>query len=129
MIHRFFAISITLLSVFSLTAQDRTWDDIEVLLKNGSSKELVKFCGNTVTMKMNGQNNTYSKPEAENRLREFFSNNPPTNFSYVHQGASTEGLKYSIGKYSMKDGSFRVVMFLKEKAEGFQLESISLTKE
>lgn len=110
-------------------AQEQTWEDIEVLLRNGSARELMKFCGNTITMKIDGKNDTYSRPNAETTLRSFFSSNPPTNFSYVHHGSSNEGLNYSIGKYTMREGSYRVVMFLKQKPTGFQLESISLTKE
>ncbi|MEL7006800.1 MAG: DUF4783 domain-containing protein, partial [Bacteroidota bacterium] len=95
----------------------------------GSARELMRFCGNQLTLKVDGKNTTYSKSDAEVQLRSFFGSNPPSNFSYVHQGASSEGLKYSIGKYSMKTGSYRVVMFLKEKTGGYQLESISLTRE
>ncbi len=125
-------ITAIVLSLFLITvasAQDKTWQDISLLLRNGSSKELMKFCGAQLTLKMDGSNATFSRADAESKLRKFFLDNPPTNFSFVHQGSSAEGLKYSIGKYSIRGGSYRVVMFLKEKSGSYLLESISLTKE
>lgn len=119
--------------IFSLVlvgnSQDQVLEDIGTSLKNGSARELIRFCGNTVIIKMNGSNSSYQKTEAESVLRNFFQTNPPTNFSYIHQGSSSEGLKYCIGKYSVSNGSYRVVLLLKEKATGFQLDTITLTKE
>ncbi|MEM9328322.1 MAG: DUF4783 domain-containing protein [Bacteroidota bacterium] len=110
-------------------AQDRDIEDIGVSLRNGSARELVKFCGSSVILKMNGETATYRKAEAEEKLRTFFLNNPPEDFNYIHQGSSSEGLKYCIGKYVVNNGAFRVVLLLKQQTDGFLLDTITLTEE
>jgi len=110
-------------------AQDEDIEDIGISLRNGSARELVKFCGNTVTLKMDGETVTYRKAEAEEKLRTFFLDNPPEDFNYIHQGSSSEGLKYCIGKYMVNNGAFRVVLLLKQNTDSFRLDTITLTKE
>lgn len=114
------------MAVFS---QDRVISDISVALKASSAKELVKYCGPKIEIKIDGANNTYSKPQAEAVLRDFFQKNSAENFTVIHQGASPEGLKYAIGKYQMKQGSYRIVMFLKKGDEVFQIDRITFSKE
>ncbi len=109
--------------------QDQDIEDIGVSLRNGSARELVKFCGSSVILKLEGETTTYRKAQAEEQLRAFFLDNPPVDFNYIHQGSSTEGLKYCIGRYVVNNGAFRVVLLLKQDDDGFQLDTITLTKE
>lgn len=110
-------------------AQDKVLEDIGVAIKNGSAKEFIKFCADPLTIKLNNSSNSYAKAQAEGQLRQFFQNNPPSNFSYVHQGSSREGLRYCIGKYTMKKGSYRVVLLIKQQGSNYLVYQITLTKE
>lgn len=111
------------------TGQDKILEDIGVSLKNGSARELIKFCADPMTIKLDDSGVSYSKNQAESRLRQFFQENPPTNFAYIHQGSSREGLRYCIGKYSMKQGSYRVVLLIKQQGANYLVDQITLTKE
>ncbi len=118
------------LLVHSMTmAQDKVLEDIGVSLKNGSARELIKFCSDPLTIKLNNSSNSYTKAQAEGQLRQFFQDNPPSNFSYIHQGSSREGLRYCIGKYTMKSGSYRVVLLIKQQGSNYLVDQITLTKE
>lgn len=110
-------------------SQDKVLEDIGVSLKNGSARELIKFCADPLTIKLNNSSNSFAKTQAEGQLRQFFQDNPPTNFSYIHQGSSREGLRYCIGKYSMKQGSYRVVLLIKQQGSDYRVDQITLTKE
>ena len=68
--------------------------------------------------------------QAEVILKDFFQKNPPKGFTYVHQGSSSEGqIKYNIGNYAMAEGSYRVVMVIKNIRGQFKIETINFSKE
>lgn len=114
--------------LFSQGNQDGTISDIGTALKAGSAKELINFCNKTVEIKINGESSNYSKTQAEEVLKKFFLKNPPKEFTYIHQGTS-EGLKYTIGRYSYEGGAFRVVMFIKKIGDNYLIDTLNFSKE
>ena len=116
------------LTLFFSPIQEETVKDIGTALKAGSSKELIKFCNQTVEIKINGESSNYSKAQAEVILKDFFSKNPPKNFVYIHQGAS-QGLKYTIGRYTHENGAFRVVMFIKKIDDKYLIDTLNFSQE
>ena len=109
--------------------QDETVKDIGTAIKAGSAKELIKFCNNTIEIKIDGESSNYSRAQAEVILRNFFSNTPPKNFSYIHQGSSPEGLKYAIGRYTHADGAYRVVMVIKKIEDKYLIDTLNFSQE
>ncbi|SNS47730.1 protein of unknown function [Ekhidna lutea] len=122
----------TLILIFTLLlypTQDETMKDIGTAMKAGSSKELIKFCNNTVEIKINGESSNYSRSQAEVILRDFFNKNSPKSFTYIHQGSSPEGLKYTIGRYTHNDGAYRVVMFIKKIGDNYLIDTLNFSQE
>lgn len=115
-------------SMILFPVQDEVMKDIGTAMKAGSSKELIKFCNNTVEIKINGESSNYSKAQAEVILREFFTKNAPTNFVYIHQGSS-EGLKYTIGRYTHSSGAHRVVMIIKKIGDKYLIDTLNFSQE
>lgn len=109
--------------------QDEILANISTAMKAGSSKELIKYCNANMEIKMDGKTSNYSVAQAEVILKDFFLKNPPKGFQYIHQGASPEGLKYTIGTYSVDGGKFRVVMVIKKVKEEFKIDTINFSKE
>lgn len=110
-------------------SQDETVKNIGTAIKAGSSKELIKFCNETVEIKINGESSNYSKAQAEVILRNFFTKNPPKNFTYIHQGSAPEGLKYNIGRYTHENGAYRVVMFIKKIGDKYLIDTLNFSQE
>ena len=108
---------------------DGTIREIGTALKTGSSKELIKYCNNTVEIKIDGESSNYSQAQAEVVLKNFFAKNPAKNFSYIHQGSSPEGLKYNIGRYSHNQGTYRVVMFIKKIGDNYLIDTLNFSRE
>lgn len=119
----------TLSLMFALQGQDAVLVDISTAMKAGSSRELIKYCNNNLEIKMDGKTSNYSISQAEVVLRDFFLNNPPKGFSYIHQGASPEGLKYTIGTYQTEQARYRVVMVIKNVNDQFKIDTINLSRE
>lgn len=113
----------------NVTAQGDVIDNVKTAIKTGSSKELGKYFGSTVDLNFNGEKSSYSRSQAEFVLRDFFKNNPPLNFEYIHQGASKQGMKYVIGKYSIKNGSFRIWILFKKSNDNFYVDTIDFTRD
>ena len=109
--------------------QDTIIDDIGTALSSASAKEIIKYCVDRVEIQIDGDQTVYSKPQAEVVLRDFFNKNVGKGFIYVHQGSSPEGLKYTIGNYSIENGSYRVYMLLKKTGEDYLIDTISFTRE
>jgi hypothetical protein len=106
-----------------------TFRNIEIAMKAGSARELVKLFNDTVELKIDGDISNYSRNQSEVVLRKFFQQHPARNFSYIHQGSSPEGLRYAIGKYEFDGGSYRVVMFLKEADGSYKIDTLNFTRE
>jgi len=110
-------------------AQSSVLDNCRLALKSGSAKELSKFFPSSVDIKIDGESDSYSKTQAEFVLRDFFKKNPASNFEYIHQGASRDGLKYAIGQYTHSNGSFRVYLLLKKDGSTEVIDTIDFSSE
>lgn len=119
----------TLSVFFGLQNPPDVLDDIRTALRAGSSKELIKYCNDNIEIKLDGNSSNYSISQAEVVLRDFFLNNPPKGFDYIHQGSSPEGLKYTIGTYRLDEGSYRVVMVIKNIKGSFKIDTINFSRE
>jgi hypothetical protein len=110
-------------------AQSEILNNLRAALKAGSSKEFVKNFNEMVELNFEGEKSNYSRSQAELVLKEFFKKYPPTDFQYIHKGASKQGLTYVIGKYTFEDGSFRVWILIKKFGSSYLVDSIDFSRE
>ncbi len=113
----------------AVLAQGDVINDMRAALKAGSSKEVIKLLNKTTDLDFDGKNSSYGKTQAEAVLKDFFKKNPPTDFKIIHQGASKAGAPYVIGQYTHKDGSYRVMIRLKEEASSYRVHAMSFYKD
>lgn len=128
--------SITLLFIFIFVGsmaygqtQTEVVNNVKAAMKAGSSKELVRYFNEIVSLNIDGEKSNYSKTQSEIIIRDFFTANPPSTFDYIHQGNSKEGLLYTIGQYSHPNGTYRVYMLLKSFNGKYLVDTVDLTKE
>ena len=114
---------------FKAEAQSEVINNVRAALKAGSSKELVKNFNTMVELNFEGEKSNYSRSQSELVLKEFFKKYPPTDFQYIHQGASKQGLTYVIGKYTFENGSFRVWVLIKKFNNKYLVDSIDFSRE
>jgi hypothetical protein len=101
--------------IFSTQLKAQVPDEILQSLKTGNSKTLADFFNQNVEMVVLENDNVYSKAQAQQIVSKFFSNNPPENFTIIHQGGK-EGAQYVIGNLITKKGTFRVYFLLKKSS-------------
>jgi len=94
-------------------------------LKAGNSSDLAKQFNPTVEMEILGEENIYSKAQAELLLKDFFTKNKPSAFKVNHQG--TKGsTSFAIGILVTVSGNFRVSVFLKSENSQMLIHQIRI---
>ncbi len=121
---------IWLFLIFSVPAfaQDTT-ENIRLAFNAGSTKELIRYFNKTTEIKIDDQGSNYTIAQAEPVIRDFFKQNPPRTFEYIHKGESPQGLKYNIGQYKTDAASYRIVVFLKKVDDQYLIDTINFNKQ
>lgn len=87
--------------------------EITESIKKGDSKALTAFLNENIEMAILNDEGIYSKQQAEQVLKKFFENNPPTDFSIIHIGGK-ESSRYAIGEYKSNNKNYRITIYLKD---------------
>lgn len=102
---------------FSVMAQKVSAQDINAkvtqAIQSSNTSELARSFNNSIDLTIPGSEGTYSKVQAEQILKSFFSKYPPVSFSINHKGNSKDGSQYAIGTYKSKSVSFRTYYLIK----------------
>ena len=61
-------------------------EGISIAIKAGNAKELANFFNSTIELVILEKEDVYSKPQAEQILKDFFKNYKPVNFLILHKG-------------------------------------------
>jgi hypothetical protein len=105
------------------------FDDIANSLRSGDARAVSRFFGNTVDLTIINQEEVYSKMQAEQILRDFFSKNTPRSFNIIHQGVK-EGARYAIGNLTTTQGVvFRTYFFVKTQSGNSMIQELRFMKE
>lgn len=98
-------------------------------LRNGSSRELSQYLAPTVEVGFDGDKQGYNATQAEIVIKDFFAKNTPSGFEFIHQGESKEGIQYAIGRYTGRNGVYRVFVKLKPSRGAPLIDTLDFTKE
>ncbi len=90
------------------------YDEISLSIRSGDAKQLSSFFGPTIDLTIINKEDVYSKAQAEQVIKDFFSKNTPKSFTIIHKGASPEGTQYAIGSLVATNGkTFRTSFYIK----------------
>ena len=98
-------------------------------IKAGDARALSQYFNETIELGFDGQKATYGRTQAEFVIRDFLQKHPATGFEFVHRGASKDGIRYCIGKYTHARGSYRVVMLVKPAGNRYQIDTMDFMEE
>ena len=101
-------------------------DNLSVLFKSANSKEISKNFSSSIELTLNDQEDVYSKAQAEQILRDFFTKNPPANSTVVHLINTNPNYRFGILSLSTKNGKFRVAISLKKAANAFLITELRI---
>ncbi len=99
--------------------------EVSTAIREGNARNVAKFFGSNVDLKLPENEGTFSKNQAELLLRNFFSRNSPSSFTTNHQGSSRDGSVYLIGAYTAKNGNqYRTYFLLKKVSDQMVLHQL-----
>ncbi|MFO7658081.1 MAG: DUF4783 domain-containing protein [Bacteroidales bacterium] len=103
-------------------------DGIILAIKKGNASDLAKYINVNVELTINGNEEIYSKEQAELILKDFFTKNPVNSFSIIHKGGK-EDSRYAIGNLSTLKGEYRVTLLVKIKESQPYIHQLRIEKE
>jgi len=131
---RFFLISGLFFSVFitinAVAQESGTAKEISQCFKNANASKLATYFNNSLDLTLPGNEGAYSKKQAEQILKTFFSNNPVNAFTLDHTGNSNNGSTYLIGSYkSTSQKKFRVYLLIKNSNNVDLIQQLQIEQE
>jgi len=114
-----------LFSALGLRAQDvhQTMADA---LASGNVASMSAMFDAKVDLTIRGKENSYSKAQAEQIVRDFFARNQAKGYQEVHRGNSKDGAQYSIGSLTTATGSYRTYVLLKSVGGKMRVQQLRI---
>ncbi|MCK9220495.1 MAG: DUF4783 domain-containing protein [Bacteroidales bacterium] len=105
---------------------DETAKLISAGLQSGNAAEVSKYFNPMVDLTLPGYDDSYSKTQAGQILKEFFTKNPVKTFKITKQGSSSDGSQYSIGSLEAGNKVFRVYFLIKSVNGQFLIQQLQM---
>jgi len=100
-------------SILLTLGPEETAKQVALGIQTGSASEVAKNFNTLVDLSIPGYDDTYSKNQAENILKEFFYQNIVKTFKITKRGSSADGSQYSIGELQTTKKVYRVYFLIK----------------
>lgn len=97
-------------------------------LTAGDAAALSEYFNPMVDLGISGNEETYSKAQATQVLKDFFTKNPVKSVKITRQGSSTDGSQFSIGEMQAGADKFRIYYLLKKVSAKFLIQQLQIQK-
>ncbi len=114
---------------FPENGPDDTNIKIAAALATGNAAALSDYFNSMVDLGISGNEDTYSKTQATQILKDFFTKNPVKLVKITRQGFSTDGSQFSIGEMRAGSDKFRIYYLLKKVSGKFLIQQLQIQKE
>jgi Domain of unknown function (DUF4783) len=109
--------------------QDETNKQILAALTAGNAVVLSSFFNNMIDLGISGNEDTYSKTQATQILKDFFTKNPIKSVKFTSEGSSTDGSQFTIGEMKAGSGTYRLYYILKKVSGKFLIQQLQIQKQ
>ena len=111
-------------------SQDAVKSDVAAAIKAGDVSLFSDHFHTSIDLSLPGIDNTVSKNQAVQILKDFFEKNPPVSYTKNHEGSSKDGSIYIIGTYATSGTKiFRTYFLLKKFNELFRVVQIQFEEQ
>ena len=104
-------------------------EDLNVLFKAGNAKEIAQNFSSTVELSIVDSDDVYSKAQAEQILRDFFSKNSPKNSKIIHHINTNPTMRFGILNLTTAKGIFRISITSKKVNQSFLITELRIEQE
>lgn len=88
-------------------------DGLSTAFKSGDAEKIATHFTDPIDLSIPDNEGVFSKTQATQILKTFFSKNKPNNFKVVHNGDSKNNSHYSIGNLTTSSGIYRIYILYK----------------
>ena len=122
--------SVLLLSTTSVYSQSETSFPRDVIkaTKSGDAQILSAHFFDNIELVLPGKTGVFSRKQAEMIVKDFFSQNPPSDFRIIHEGRK-ENASYAIGNFSSSTGVYRFTFLTKNAANKVLIHQLRIEKQ
>ena len=89
-------------------------EDLTVAFKSGNVDKIATHFTDPIDLSIPNNEGVFSKTQATQILKTFFTKNKPSNFKVVHNGDSKNNAHYSIGNLTTSNGAYRIYILYRE---------------
>lgn len=112
---------ITSMPVFS---QDDHFEQVIKAMQTSDARKLSSYFNVNIDLGLPGNDNSYSKSQAEMIMRDFFRKFPADSFTVTRQGVTDAISHYVIGDYKTGSKSYQVYVYLRQVGERYLIHKI-----
>jgi hypothetical protein len=120
---------VTGILIFLANNSDIPYSTIEKAIKANDSKTIIQLGKDPIQLNILGKEGAYKHSQAEMILGDFFTKIPKGEFVFVFKGKETSDGTFAIGKYTLKNESYRLSFHFREIKTSSKLESLTIEKE
>lgn len=113
----------------SVAFQGDVIDGLSAHFKTGNSKEIAASFSPSVDLIIIDEEDVYSKAQAEQILRSFFSKYPPVKSAVIHRLNTNPNYRYGALSLATKNGTFRVSITMKKIGSAFFITELRIETE
>jgi hypothetical protein len=113
----------------SIAFQGDVIDGLSAHFKTGNSKEIAASFSPSVDLIIIDEEDVYSKAQAEQILRSFFSKYPPVKSAVIHRLNTNPNYRYGALSLVTKNGTFRVSITMKKTGTAFFITELRIETE
>jgi citrate lyase beta subunit len=113
----------------SIAFQGDVIDGLSAHFKTGNSKEIAASFSPSVDLIIIDEEDVYSKAQAEQILRSFFSKYPPVKSAVIHRLNTNPNYRYGALSLATKNGTFRVSITMKKSGSAFFITELRIETE
>ena len=104
-------------------------DNVAGFFRVGNAKEIARYFNPSVELSIGSKEDVYSKAQAEQILREFFTKNHPSNAAIIHQINTNPTMRFAILLLQTRTGSYRVSVSSKKSGNLFLITELRIEQE
>ncbi|MCF8246095.1 MAG: DUF4783 domain-containing protein [Saprospiraceae bacterium] len=117
-------------SIAFVNTEELNLDAITKAISSGNADALGQYFDSSVEIAVLDKEETYTKAQAIQVMKDFFTKNKPSSFKQVHQGASKgQDSQYCIGNMTATSGTYRVYIYMKVSGTKQVIQELRFDKE
>ena len=109
--------------------QDEVTEQIKLSIQSGDASALAEYFNSSIDIVLPGTDKTFSKNQATQVIKDFFTKYPPKSFCIDHMGTSNDGSIYIIGTYNSTSATFSTYLLLKKSSGNLLIFQLQFEKE